>query len=99
MRSLTGRRNQLAHWLVAQGVRPDSRVAVSLERSCDLVVALVAILKSGGAYVPLDPGYPQERLEYMLADSQPVVLLTTQALATRLGPVPAATTLSGYGGP
>ncbi|WP_139281710.1 non-ribosomal peptide synthetase, partial [Vibrio aerogenes] len=85
--------NQLARWLVAQGVCPDSRVAVSLERSCDLVVALMATLKAGGAYVPLDPGYPQERLAYMLADSQPVVVVTTAELQPRLGDIPSATTV------
>ncbi|WP_139281648.1 non-ribosomal peptide synthetase, partial [Vibrio aerogenes] len=85
--------NQLARWLVAQGVCPDSRVAVSLERSCDLVIALMATLKAGGAYVPLDPGYPQERLAYMLADSQPVVVLTTAELQPRLGDIPSATTV------
>ncbi|MBF9000412.1 non-ribosomal peptide synthetase [Vibrio nitrifigilis] len=80
--------NQLAHWLVQQGVTPDSRVGVSLDRSCELVVALVAILKAGGAYVPMDPGYPEDRLEYMVQDSRPVVLLTTSELRPRLGQVP-----------
>ncbi|MDW6002057.1 amino acid adenylation domain-containing protein [Vibrio mangrovi] len=83
--------NRLAHWLMSQGVRPDSRVAVCLERSCELVVSLLAILKAGGAYVPLDPGYPTERLEYMLSDSVPVVLITTDELASRLGQLPEAT--------
>ncbi|WP_035338796.1 AMP-binding protein, partial [Dickeya sp. DW 0440] len=76
--------NQLAHWLTEQGVRPDSRVAIALERSVDLVVALLATLKAGGAYVPLDPGYPTARLQYMLADSEPVVLITTAALNNRM---------------
>ncbi|SDH57255.1 amino acid adenylation domain-containing protein [Vibrio xiamenensis] len=77
--------NQLALWLTQQGVGPDCRVAVSLDRSCELVVALVAILKAGGAYVPMDPSYPTERLEYMLQDSEPVVLITSQSLQSRLG--------------
>ncbi|WP_143693226.1 non-ribosomal peptide synthetase, partial [Vibrio mangrovi] len=85
--------NRLAHWLMSQGVRPDSRVAVCLERSCELVVSLLAILKAGGAYVPLDPGYPTERLEYMLSDSEPVVLITTGTLLESLGQTPAATRL------
>jgi amino acid adenylation domain-containing protein len=89
--ALNRQANQLAHWLIEQGVRPDSRVGVCLTRSCELVVALLATLKAGGAYVPLDPGYPQERLSYMLADSQPVVLITTAALSERLGDVPAGT--------
>ncbi|MCA7011681.1 amino acid adenylation domain-containing protein, partial [Dickeya dadantii] len=81
---LNRRANQLAHWLIELGVRPDQRVAIALERSVDLVVALLATLKAGGAYVPLDPGYPEERLHYMLADSDPVVLITTAALDTRM---------------
>ncbi|SHO57056.1 non-ribosomal peptide synthetase [Vibrio quintilis] len=93
-RELNQQANQLARWLVTQGVCPDSRVAVSLERSCDLVVALMATLKAGGAYVPLDPGYPQERLAYMLADSQPVVILTTAELQTRLGEIPEQTVVA-----
>ncbi|WP_169739387.1 non-ribosomal peptide synthetase, partial [Vibrio rhizosphaerae] len=90
---LNARANQLAHWLIEQGVRPDSRVAVCLERSCELVVSLLAILKAGGAYVPLDPGYPTERLTYMLSDSAPVALLTTGALRDVLGEIPASTRL------
>ncbi|SDI08808.1 amino acid adenylation domain-containing protein, partial [Vibrio xiamenensis] len=85
--ALNQQANQLAHWLVEQGVGPDSRVAVCLERSCELVVALVAILKAGGAYVPMDPSYPQDRLAYMLSDSAPTVLLTTKTLKARLGDV------------
>ncbi|KGT96110.1 AMP-binding protein, partial [Dickeya fangzhongdai] len=57
---------------------------IALERSVDLVVALLATLKAGGAYVPLDPGYPEERLHDMLADSEPVMLITTTALNTRM---------------
>ncbi|USP13463.1 non-ribosomal peptide synthetase [Vibrio gazogenes] len=90
---LNAQANQLAHWLIEQGVRPDSRVAVCLERSCELVVSLLAILKAGGAYVPLDPGYPSERLTYMLSDSAPVALLTCDSLVARLGEIPATTRL------
>ncbi|OOC15080.1 hypothetical protein BM451_02975, partial [Dickeya dadantii] len=81
---LNRRANRLAHWLTEWGVRPDNRVAMALERSPELIVALLATLKAGGAYVPLDPGYPTERLQYMLADSAPVVLITTTALNTRI---------------
>ncbi|WP_263009660.1 non-ribosomal peptide synthetase, partial [Dickeya oryzae] len=81
---LNHRANQLAHWLIEQGVRPDDRVAIALERSIELVVALLATLKAGGAYVPLDPAYPTERLQYMLADSAPVVLITTTALNSQI---------------
>ncbi|AZD29879.1 non-ribosomal peptide synthetase [Pseudomonas chlororaphis] len=77
---LNARANQLARQLIALGVMPDSRVALCLERSPQMVVALLAILKAGGAYVPLDPGYPADRLAYMLEDSSPVVLISQQEL-------------------
>ncbi|WP_231638779.1 condensation domain-containing protein, partial [Paenibacillus sp. JCM 10914] len=63
------RGNQLAHYLRQQGVESESLVAICMDRSADLIVALLGVLKAGGAYVPLDPSYPQERLAYMLADS------------------------------
>jgi myxalamid-type nonribosomal peptide synthetase MxaA len=78
--------NRLAHFLQAMGVRPETRVAVCLERSVDLVVALVAVLKAGGAYVPLDPGYPAERLAFLLEDAGPLALLTQDDVARRLPP-------------
>ncbi|MCF1496581.1 amino acid adenylation domain-containing protein, partial [Agrobacterium vitis] len=81
---LNARANRLAHHLRGLGVRPDDRVAICVERSLDMVVALLAVLKAGGAYVPLDPDYPAERLAFMLADSAPRLLLTTPHLAARL---------------
>ncbi|AZE90089.1 non-ribosomal peptide synthetase [Pseudomonas orientalis] len=78
-RELNQRANQLAFHLREHGVKPDSRVALCVERGLDLVVGLLGILKAGGAYVPLDPGYPRERLAYMLQDSQPVALLLQAA--------------------
>ncbi|RAT40576.1 hypothetical protein AU495_16350 [Lonsdalea populi] len=82
--ALNRRANRLAHHLISLGVRPDDRVALCAERSLEMVVALLAILKAGAAYVPLDPGYPAERLAYMLDDAQPVALLTQSALVDRL---------------
>jgi amino acid adenylation domain-containing protein len=79
-RELNRRANQLAHYLRELGVGPDERVAICLERSLEMVVGLLAVLKAGGAYVPLDPAYPAERLQYMLEDSAPVVLLTQDHL-------------------
>ncbi|WP_343829631.1 non-ribosomal peptide synthetase, partial [Massilia aurea] len=81
---LNRRANRLAHRLIAQGVVPDARVAICVERSLDMIVGLLAILKAGGAYVPLDPIYAGERMAYMLADSQPAVLLTQNALRDHL---------------
>src|SRR5262249_16923204 len=62
----------------------ESVVGVCLERSLELVVALIAILKAGGAYLPLDPGYPRERLNFMLADAAAALLLTQSGLRERL---------------
>ncbi|MGB6030458.1 MAG: amino acid adenylation domain-containing protein, partial [Rhodanobacter sp.] len=84
---LNERANRLAHHLRASGVRPDQRVAICAERSLELVVGLLAILKAGAAYVPLDPEYPPERLAWMLQDCAPAMLLTQQALVSRLAPL------------
>ncbi|MGN7877262.1 amino acid adenylation domain-containing protein, partial [Roseateles sp. 22389] len=78
------RANRLAHRLIALGIRPEDRVGLAVQRSMDMVVALLAILKAGAAYVPLDPSYPAERLAYMVEDSGIRLLLTQQALAARL---------------
>ncbi|HEU4886738.1 MAG TPA: amino acid adenylation domain-containing protein, partial [Thermoanaerobaculia bacterium] len=81
---LNARSNQLAHELIALGVRPDDRVAICAERSLEMVVGLLGILKAGGAYVPLDPAYPIDRLQYMLQDAEPKALLTQQRLQQSL---------------
>jgi amino acid adenylation domain-containing protein len=83
-RELNERANRLAHYLMARGVRPDSLVAICAKRSVEMVVALLGVLKAGAAYVPLDAAYPAERLAYMLQDSQPVLLLTQEALRSSL---------------
>ncbi|TML83112.1 MAG: amino acid adenylation domain-containing protein [Actinobacteria bacterium] len=72
--------NRLARQLRALGVGRDTLVAVCLERSVELVVALLAVLKAGGAYVPLDPTYPRERLGFMLGDSGAPLLLSSERL-------------------
>ncbi|MEA5581861.1 amino acid adenylation domain-containing protein [Nodularia harveyana UHCC-0300] len=73
---LNTRANQLAHHLQSLGVKPETLVGVCVERSLDMMVAILGILKAGAAYLPLDPEYPPERLEFMLDDSQVSVLLT-----------------------
>ncbi len=73
---LNSRANRLAHFLRQQGVGPESLVGVYLDRSFDTVVSLLAILKSGGTYLPLDPKFPEERLAFMLVDSEVSLLLT-----------------------
>ncbi|KAB8334018.1 AMP-binding protein, partial [Scytonema tolypothrichoides VB-61278] len=82
---LNTKANQLAHYLLELGVGPEVLVGVCVERSVEMVVGLLGILKAGGAYVPIDPEYPQERLAYMLGDSNVKVLLTQEKLVTRLG--------------
>ncbi|WP_228533234.1 non-ribosomal peptide synthetase [Pseudomonas sp. UFMG81] len=84
-RQLDIQANRLAHHLIALGVRPDTRVAICVERGLALMVGLLGILKAGGAYVPLDPGYPDERLRYMLDDSAPLAVLVHDATAGLLG--------------
>ncbi|KAK9693534.1 hypothetical protein K7432_013883 [Basidiobolus ranarum] len=72
---LNSQANRLAHYLIELGVRPDERVAICVERSSAMIVGLLAILKAGGAYVPLDPAYPPERLNHILTDAAPYILL------------------------
>jgi amino acid adenylation domain-containing protein len=86
-RQLNQRANRLAHCLQALGVGPNTGrpyVGCYLERSVDMVVGLLGILKAGAAYVPLDPVYPPERLAFMLEDANVPVLVTQQSLAVRL---------------
>jgi hypothetical protein len=83
-RALDERANGLAHRLVEAGAGPDVLVGVHAERSLDLVVALLAVLKSGSAYVPLEPSYPEERLEHMVRDTAAPVLLTDRPLPPRV---------------
>jgi amino acid adenylation domain-containing protein len=83
-RELNERANQLAHYLQTCGVRPNVLVGMCVERSLDMVVGLLGILKSGGAYVPIDPSYPSERLAFMLRDAQTPVLVTQQHLTSHL---------------
>ncbi|MFP2913557.1 AMP-binding protein, partial [Pyxidicoccus sp. 3LFB2] len=86
---LEARSNRLASHLASLGVRPGTLVALCMERSLELPVALLGILKAGAAYVPLDPSYPRERLAFMLRDSAAPVLLTQHALRSLLPEGPA----------
>jgi amino acid adenylation domain-containing protein len=81
---LNRRANQLAHALRSQGVVPDAVVGICMERSPDLLVALLGVLKAGGAYVPLDPAFPHERLLFQLRDAGTQVLLTQENLRAML---------------
>ncbi|HLM42772.1 MAG TPA: amino acid adenylation domain-containing protein, partial [Myxococcaceae bacterium] len=81
---LERRSNQLAHFLASKGVRSGDLVGICVERSADLVVGLLGILKAGAAYVPLDPAYPQQRLAFMLEDTQARVVVAQRHLAQAL---------------
>ncbi|MEU6770337.1 amino acid adenylation domain-containing protein [Streptomyces sp. NPDC046759] len=83
---LDERSNRLAHWLIGRGVRPESRVAVCLPRSAELVVALLAVLKAGASYVPIDPEHPRSRIDHILEDSRPALVLDADAPAGVDGP-------------
>ena len=83
---LETRANQLAHHLRQQGVGTDTLVALCLNRSLDMIVAILGVLKAGGAYLPMDPDYPQERLSFMVEDSQVSHAIATQASVKCLPP-------------
>jgi amino acid adenylation domain-containing protein len=91
-RELDRRANRVARRLVEHGVKVDDFVGVCMERSAEMVVALLGIVKAGAAYVPLDPEYPRDRLEFMFADSGIELLLTHHALDGRDLPAPAGLT-------
>ena len=84
--ALNERANQLARYLQTCGVGPETRVAICLNRSVDMVVGLLAILKAGGAFVPIDGNYPDERISFMLRDANVSVLLTTSSFNSALAP-------------
>jgi amino acid adenylation domain-containing protein len=81
---LNARANQIAHVLAAQGVGPEVRVGICVERSPSMLIGLLGILKAGGCYVPLDPAYPKARLAYLLADSGVGLVLTERAMHAQL---------------
>ena len=81
---LDARANQLAHHLIKRGIRPESRVGICISRSVEMIVGLLAILKTGGAYVPLDPDYPPQRLSLMIADSGLSAIVTRRRMIEAL---------------
>ncbi|MDR8368295.1 AMP-binding protein, partial [Pseudomonas sp. JL3] len=87
-RQLNRRANHLARQLLVLGVQPDQRVAICAERSLEMIVGLLAVLKAGAAYVPIDPAHPAERMAFMLQDSQPRALLTQSTLTWPAGELP-----------
>jgi len=83
-RELADRSGRLARVLIEGGAGPERFVAIAIPRSLDLVVALVAVLKAGAAYLPIDPDYPAARVEFMLADAKPALLLAVKGTAENL---------------
>ena len=96
---LEARSNRLARELLSRGAGPETVVAAGLERSLEMVVAVVAVVKAGAAYLPLDVTYPPARLSYMLSDSSAHLLVTTKALRERFVPEEADAAGSGPAGP
>ncbi|WP_053745456.1 non-ribosomal peptide synthetase [Streptomyces sp. NRRL WC-3618] len=99
---LDERSNRLAHLLAERGAGPEKLVALALPRTPDLVVAVLAVLKTGAAYVPMDPEYPADRLAFMLADADPVLLLTADGLPlarTRVDAIDVVTVAESLGHP
>jgi amino acid adenylation domain-containing protein len=83
-RDLNRRGNQLAHHLISLGVRPDQLVGICVERSLEMIVGVLGILKAGAAYLPLDPEYPVDRFKYMLEDAGTTVVVTLERFKDRL---------------
>ncbi|HEY2738608.1 MAG TPA: amino acid adenylation domain-containing protein, partial [Thermoanaerobaculia bacterium] len=96
---LNGQANRLAHHLRSLGVGPETRVGVRLERSREMVVAVLAVLKAGGAFVPLDPEYPEQRLARMYASSGAAVLVTRSRLDEDAAAIAACPAEDPDGGP
>jgi len=91
--ALNGRANRLARCLQGLGVGPNVVVAVAFERSLEMIVAVLGVLKAGGAYAPVDPTYPADRVAFMLEDSQAPVLLTLERLKARFSAQPGVRTI------
>ncbi len=81
---LNSRSNQLANYLTKSGVKPDTLVGLCMERSLEMVVGMLGILKAGGAYIPIDPSYPQNRVEFMISNSNAKVLITQKHIVDHL---------------
>jgi len=83
---LNERSGKLAGWLMEKGVAPDTIVGIMVERTLEMIIGIMGILKSGGAYLPIDPGYPKERIDFMLKDSGAKILLTGQEIGGLYSP-------------
>jgi amino acid adenylation domain-containing protein len=82
---LNNRSNQLGHYLISKGISKETLVPIVVERSPEMVIGILGILKSGAAYVPVDPDYPEDRIGYMLEDSGAVMVITSISSKSRIG--------------
>jgi amino acid adenylation domain-containing protein/FkbM family methyltransferase len=82
---LNNRSNQLGHYLISKGISKETLVPIVVERSPEMVIGILGILKSGAAYVPVDPEYPEDRIGYMLEDSGAVIVITSLSSKSRIG--------------
>ncbi|AEH46247.1 amino acid adenylation domain protein [Parageobacillus thermoglucosidasius C56-YS93] len=85
--------NRLAHFLMEYGVGPEQYVALALPRSAEMVIAMLAVLKTGAAYLPLDLDYPEERIAFMLEDTKPVCIVTSSSVQSKLSHFPSCSTI------
>jgi non-ribosomal peptide synthetase component F len=83
-RQLNHKANQLAHYLISEGLQSETAVGVYLDRSIEFAVAILAVFKAGGVYVPVDPSYPIERATFILQDAQARFVVSNQTLASQL---------------
>ena len=90
---LNVRSNQLAHYLIENGIKPGTRVPINIERSIEMIISVLAVLKAGGVYVPVDPDYPRERISYMLEDTNALLIISTSKSKINLPVLPCVTIL------
>ena len=83
-KELNGRANQLAHYLKSKGIKEETLVPICIERSLNMIVGILGILKAGGSYVPIDPEYPEERISYMLEDTGALIVVSSKESKIKL---------------
>ncbi|WP_368908784.1 AMP-binding protein, partial [Bacillus wiedmannii] len=83
-KELNERANELAHYLVEEGIGPNHFVALVFPRSIEMVVSMLAVLKAGAAYLPIDPEYPAERINYIVNDAKPIYIITHSSVSSTL---------------
>ncbi|MBF0398966.1 MAG: amino acid adenylation domain-containing protein, partial [Desulfobacterales bacterium] len=87
-KELNEKANQLAHYLIHLGVKPDTLIGICIERSLEMIIGLLGILKAGGAYLPIDPTYPKERISFMVKDANISIILTQEIINSKISLYP-----------